>query len=192
MGNPEGVKQAWKRIEAWYSANASEYRGWLRPPADAAAIQRAEAEVKASFPDDFKASLQVHDGQDPNQMEVFGSWAVYPLEKVAQTWKWLQGQVADGSMKTADDPQLQADPSVRPRAWDPQWIPIAAKGTGDYLMMDLDPKDPSRRGQVIAWSPRSSKRTVVAPDFCAWLEQIGKDFESGAWSVDEEGILQKA
>jgi cell wall assembly regulator SMI1 len=92
----------------------------------------------------------------------------------------------------ADDAAITADPSVRPRAWDPGWIPISPKGTGEYLMLDLNPGTPSCRGQVITYNPRSHRRAVVAPDFGAWLNQRAHDFESGVWRAGDDGTLERA
>ena len=41
----------------------------LRPPASSSAIAEAEAEIGFKFPDDFRASMQVHDGQEPGDGE---------------------------------------------------------------------------------------------------------------------------
>jgi len=191
MGSPEDVKQAWQRIEAWFSANAPDYLKRLQPPATPAAIEQAESELKQKLPDDLKVSLQVHNGQNPRAMEIFGTWGLHGLEKAMYSWRKFSGMAEDGTLSTEDSPKIKASPSVRPRQWDHGWLPISPKGSGDHLLLDLDPKDPACRGQVITFSPRSSTRQVVAPGFGAWLEQIAADLESGKWVMDEDGKLHQ-
>lgn len=58
------VKQLWERIEAYFYEHWPQKELKLRPPATEQEIAAAESELGVRLPDDFRASLKVHDGQD--------------------------------------------------------------------------------------------------------------------------------
>jgi cell wall assembly regulator SMI1 len=182
------IRAHWRRIEAWLSANVQPLAKALRPPATAEAIAQAEAALGVAFPSEFIASLAVHDGQDDREFEVFGQWGLLDLANIVDVWRVLSGLQQTGVLNTFDEPRLiLTEGAVRPRAWDRAWIPVATKGTGDYLLLDLNPPDTGRRGQIITYGHRSSTRTVVVPDFSAWLGKIADQLASGELRVAGRG-----
>jgi molybdopterin molybdotransferase len=184
MTTDDEIRAHWQGIEAWLSANVPPLAQGLRPPATAQAIAQAETALGVGFPSEFIASLAVHDGQDDREFEVFGQWGLLDLANIVHAWRVLSGLRQKRVLNTFDEPGLiVAEGTVRPRAWDRAWIPVATKGTGDYLLLDLNPPDTGRRGQIITYGHRSSTRTVVAPDFGAWLGQIADQLTSGAFRV---------
>jgi cell wall assembly regulator SMI1 len=178
------IQRHWRRIERWLSANVPPLAQALRAPATPEAIARAEAAVEVSFPPEFIASLTVHDGQDDRAFEVFGNWGLLDLTGVVRKWQMFVALVEKGVLPTDDEPEsVVIEGPVRPRRWDRAWIPVATKGTGDYLLLDLNPPDGGRRGQVVMYGHRMSTRTVVTSDFGAWLGRIANQFEGGEFEA---------
>src|SRR5438874_11337379 len=57
------MEDLWRRLEAHLARHAPILLATLNPPATAAAIRRAEAELGVPLPADLAASLRAHDGQ---------------------------------------------------------------------------------------------------------------------------------
>jgi cell wall assembly regulator SMI1 len=180
MTSEAEIRAYWQRIEAWLSANVLPLAQALRPPAAAEAIAQAETALGVSFPPEFIASLAIHDGQDASEFEIFGDWGLLDVNGIVRKWRLLASLVDKGVLHTFDDPQwVLTEGPVRPRAWDRAWIPVATMGTGDYLLLDLNPPEGGRPGQIITYDHDSSTRAVVAADFGVWLGQIANQLETG-------------
>ncbi len=177
------IRQTWRRIDRWLLANVPELAPALREPATAARLAEAERELGVSFESEFRASLAVHDGQDPAYFEVFGDWALLALENVVATWRSFAQMAARGTFTTVDDPSVRTKGAVRPRAWDAAWVPIASSGGGDHLLLDLDPADGGDRGQVITHPRLATSHEVLAPGIGAWLARVADDLESGRFEA---------
>ena len=188
MSSEAEIRATWRRIEAWLSAHVPTLAETLNPPATARQIADAEAIIGAEFPPELLASLAVHDGQRPDELEVFGEWALLCVAESARVWRKLARMADEGALHTHDEPAwVKVIGAVRPRSWDRASIPIASDGQGDHLILDLDPPRGGTRGQVVTYGPRRSSREVVAPDFGAWLAQIAARLENGEIVVAEDG-----
>lgn len=147
----------WRHIEAILdrraerSDSARERRDALRPPASAEAIARAEAELGLPLTDEFKSSLRVHDGQDPNALEVFTVWGLHSLAEALRVWRFL-GEMAREGLLGED-------------VWRPDWLPIARDGGGNHLLLDLC------TGAIRQYRRAGATRSV-APSLRAWLTEV--------------------
>jgi cell wall assembly regulator SMI1 len=132
------------------------------------AIVQAEVAIGLSLPQPFVASALRHDGQNLKSSALLGRWALLPLSQVVHKWLIL----GDSAGAEEDSDCVFTEGPVRPRLWDRSWVPFATTATGDYLALDLHPPAGGLRGQIVNWSQNSSFRSVVAPDFGAWLGQV--------------------
>ena len=154
------MEDVWKRIEqilderAVRSESAGERRRALRPPVRTEDVAGAEKDLGLPLTDELKASLAVHDGQDPGALEVFTTWGLHPLAKALETWRFFCEMAGDGTLDDA--------------AWRREWLPIATNGGGDHLLHDL------RSGAVLRYRRASSSRPVVATSLRAWLEDVAE------------------
>jgi cell wall assembly regulator SMI1 len=180
---PNDLIDVWRRIDGWLSSNAKPLAADLSGPATADAIAKAEADVGQPFPVELRQSLAVHDGQRGAGFEVFGVWGLLSLRQIVDEWSELQSLAAEGAIATNDDPAIKTLGAVRPRWWDPAWIPVAKNASGDWLCLDMNPPASGRSGQVVAYWHDVPKREVVAPDFAAWLAQIAGQLEGGDFAV---------
>jgi cell wall assembly regulator SMI1 len=184
---PNNVIDHWRRIDGWLSSNAALLAEDLSGPATADAIARAEAEVGQPFPVELRQSLVVHDGQRGAGFEVFGVWGLLSLRQIVDTWRMLRGLATKGAIATKDDREIETIGAVRPRWWDPAWIPVAKNAFGDWLCLDMNPPASGRSGQVVAYWHDVPKREVMALDFGGWLAQIAGQLESGELEVSGDG-----
>ncbi len=180
------VAQTWRRMEGWLGAHAADVARWLRPPADESSIERVEAQIGCGLPADLRASLGVHDGQVENAA-VWGRWEYHRVDAIAGAWSLLRGLVDQGAFTTDDDPLIATVGPVRPRWWDPAWIPFAVDMAGDRLCVDMNPAPGGTPGQVVLFVHDAAHRAVVATSFGAWLSETLAAMEAGHIVPDEFG-----
>jgi len=173
----EPVRTAWKRIETWLAANAPSCLDALLPPAAGPAIEDAAAKVNARWPDDYRASLAIHEGQGGQALGLIGGWYLVPLAEVIE----LHAMLADlhRELDPDLDPTIVAAPGVRDVWWTPGWVPVADDHAGNHVCLDLDPAPGGSYGQLVLFLHDRPQRRLVARDFAAWLERAATWMEQG-------------
>ena len=65
-------------------------------------------------------------------------------------------------------------------------------GSGDFLVVDLDPARGGTRGQIVAAWHDMAERVVVAESWADWLHQFADALEAGRWSwrADSEELVR--
>ncbi len=184
------VANLWQRWQAWLACHAPDLAEELREPAAADDVAAAEEGLGLTFPEDFKASLAVHDGAGEIS-GVAGNWDLMELELVIKECRAMREMVADGTFgSAAADPH----PAIKDDWWNPQWLPIVSSGSGHFLCLDLDPGDQGRPGQVVLFLHDDARRFVLAGSFREWLQRIVEGLEAGlyTWSEDDEEFADGA
>lgn len=179
------VAQAWARIEHWLAQNAPAVLGGLRPGASDTDIDATESTLKVLFPDDLRAFLRRHDGQDPEAATLLPEGQLLALDDIRDRWSFQQ-ELLDAQepiMASGSEP----DPGVRADWWNPGWIPLTDDLSSDYLCCDLNPGPGGVRGQVIAFWHDSPERPVRWPSITAWLTAVADGLESGHLIYDPDG-----
>jgi cell wall assembly regulator SMI1 len=148
----------WTELEGVLAARLDMSQVRLRPPADAAAIARAETTFGARFPQTFVESLAVHEGQDVSGAEVIGDWRIYPLEDMVRVWQRFIAMREEGIIE-----------------WNRRWVPIATDGNGNHLILDLD------AGRIAEVPRIVEDPKTIAADFLSWLETIARDIDAGVY-----------
>lgn len=148
----------------------------LRPPATEAQIAAAESVLGVRFPDDYRASLLVHDGQSDDAQV---SWLPYAqrlgsLESLVKCWQDDRSMFSEPDEKFFDD-----DDKVEQTHLHPKHIPIAGSAYWDYdrLMLDYAPGSSGTEAQVIARNDIDLEH--VAPTFTALLQECAKRIQRG-------------
>jgi cell wall assembly regulator SMI1 len=176
------MKEIWRRIERWLAANAPEALEALRPPAATEDMRALERSVGAPLPDDFRESLFVHDGQEP-ELPVFGPWALLALRQIDQ-YRAVNRNASIGPSGTY--PATPEGP-VLPLWWSDGWIPFAEDGAGNDLCLDVRPPTGGAIGQIVEFVHDAPVRALVAPSFTAWLSGVADDMEGGRYQLTRLG-----
>lgn len=149
----------------------------LRKGASASAITKLEQVVGLTLPDSFKIFYQSNDGQKPDSVPLVPppdnlddtGYTLLPINVIISDWKMLRGLLEKGEF---DQLKGVSDQKVRPDWWNIGWIPFAGNGHGDYLCLDMVPRRPGKKGQIISVNHESPRRTWEAGDFLEWLSQL--------------------
>lgn len=138
--------------------------------------EEAEAELGFRLPEDFRASLQIHDGGAPAN-GLIGNWDLLALEDILEAYWYLEEQREDGNFG-----RNETEPNGRVKGywWHRYWLPFVADTDGNHLCLDMDPeRGAGVAGQVILFLADDGERRAIAPSFQAWLAGICEGLEAG-------------
>lgn len=169
------VASLWRQIEELLAAKRRGEDMMLRPPATEAQIAAAERALGVDFPEDFRESLRIHDGQDDSCQVMWLPIAqrLGSLASLVQCWK------DDRTYYEPDaEDHVSEDGTVRTVHQHPKHIPIAGSAYWDYdrLMLDFAPGPKGQVGQVIARNDIDIE--LVAPTFRDLLAQVAEQLAS--------------
>lgn len=182
------VAESWASIERWFAAQHPGVALNLRPPATAAQIAAAEKALRVRFPEEFRASLAVHDGQEdwPGVRLWPFAQRLGSLASLTRCWKDDRGLYDDVEMRSRMD-WLDDGQRVRQVHLHPRHIPVAGSKYWDYgrLLLDFEPGPRGAAGQVIA---RDDVDFVfVVPSFGELLARTARGLEAGTIVVQPGG-----
>lgn len=151
------------RLDQWLNAHRERFQQALLPGATTAELDALAAELGKPLPDELRALLMWHNGQNPDVPGAFEqSWILMSTEEIADAKKELDDHPHEG--------------------WQKNWLPFLDDDNGDYRCLDLrSPGCPV----LECWRGRAD-HPVIAPSLTAWLESFVTALERGAYAEDPE------
>ncbi|MFI5806639.1 SMI1/KNR4 family protein [Streptomyces sp. NPDC051561] len=135
------VTESWERIEAWLARYAPLTYEALEPAAEPAEIAAAEEVMGHPFPGALRESLLRHDGTGYRVL-LPSMWMLLGTRHIADAWQLRREIYGEGAAEDEEgDPGGEYGPW-----WHAQWVPFAADGGGDYLV--IDQREHRRRGRL--------------------------------------------
>jgi cell wall assembly regulator SMI1 len=165
------MRALWTRLGEHAARSSFSLR--LRPGASEAAIRRAEATLGLRFPNDFRASLLLHDGQEPGtgELDVFpwlpGHDRLASLEAIIAQWQSEQTTYAELYCgDPAVPPEEIEDGTLYHYFWHPRRIPIAGNlwFDQDNTYLDFFPGPAGVAGQLAVFG-KGTYGAVHGPSF---------------------------
>jgi cell wall assembly regulator SMI1 len=151
------------RLDQWLNAQRERFQQALNPGATAAECDALAAELGKPLPDELRAVLMWHNGQNPDVTGAFEqNWMLLSTNEIAEAKKELDEHPHEG--------------------WQKNWLPFLGDDNGDYRCLDLgSPGCPV----LECWRGRAD-HPVVAPSLSAWLESFVAALERGDYAEDAE------
>lgn len=196
------VIDLWQRLEAYLARHSPAVLDFLNPPATAVMIREAETELGLQLPSDLDASLRIHDGQpqitgyepmpialvpaeySPVHGHCIATWGqLAPLGHIVRCTRSERRTFGVATAETADLCEHD-DPIRRDARW--SCLTFVDPGSGDRLVLDMNPSSSGRLGQVVSIVHDPPGTFVLAPNYRAWFEQLVERYESGRYFVGEE------
>lgn len=179
----------WKRIEVFFLGHAIDLK--LRPGAKPKAIEAAEKHLGVRLPEDFRASLLVHDGQEdgPGAFLLPFSERLGSLKSLVACWKNDRSSYdkkdKEGRIEWLDDSRR-----VRQVHYHPRHVPFAGTPYWDYgrLMFDFVPGPDGHEGQVIARVDVDFR--FLCGSFGELLERTASGLEEGTIALERDDYGQ--
>ncbi len=192
--NDHGVREAWKRVEAWLAREHPSGSQILAPGASVVQVQQLAADFGKVLPEDLQSLFVVHNGNDPSfELDWFvhscaydcggGRFKLLSIDEAIAEWR-----LRNDSLKISDEENASlagAAAGVKPVYWNRTgWLPLALGDDADCFFVDLDPADGGTVGQVFAWYKADGAARVVASSVGAWLSLLadGMDQERCTWT----------
>lgn len=180
---PAKVRAAWQGIEQWYAANTPRLEQDLQEGATAAQVTAFEQHTYLTLPADYKASLEIHDGE----VSVYG-YTYLSLDSVLNSWSNMT-KLAEADTFAHAEVYEQGEGIIQNTWWHRGWIPFAEDSGGNMLCIDTTPAAKGVVGQVLRMEIGSGPGITEYASFLAWLEGYRDDLDAGKYQVDDEGFL---
>jgi cell wall assembly regulator SMI1 len=174
----KAVEAVWARIAAWLRQHTPDEVENLRPPASNRCLNHLEDTTGLRVPPQMEQSYKIHDGFWVEMFlfgEVYGGHLL-SLKAIESDWlRWKKVAVECGFADLAAEPLGP----IKPRNWNPCWLPVTDAGNGNFFCVDLDPAPGGVIGQIIWYDRVEGPVRVVANGFAEWVEQYATDLEFG-------------
>jgi cell wall assembly regulator SMI1 len=187
------VDRAWARIEASLSGILPASLRQLEAPAEAAAIDAVEAALGVVLPQDFRASLRIHngtkwiysaDGQlQPSPIPLNYLYDTNGIVEATRMWRdsYYEDPVRSDPRVWAylvDERQhLFLNGPVRPIVGSAGAVLVGDMNGDVTWFLDLDPPPGGTPGQVVRVDVESSMWDVLAPSWTQLLVRYAEDLE---------------
>ena len=174
-----------------YPAAAAELELSFELNAGASEADFAELEQTLGYalPEEFKELYRVANGEaDIDGVFAGDEWL--SIERIIDEYDIWQALHADGSFQNDDGSDFGCQPEdagIKPDFWwNPKWIPLTADGGGNSKMIDLDPAEQGRVGQIIQMWHDDEAREKVANSLREFLQNYVRDLEAGLYVLDAD------
>jgi cell wall assembly regulator SMI1 len=158
-----GLAPLLARLDKWLGAHRANYLKGLLPGATPADIDQLEKDIGCLVPEELRAWLAWHNGQDEHTVGALeGRWIPMNTKEIAETKKERDAHPTDG--------------------WQDKWVPFLDDDRGNYLVVDTgEPGHPVREVRE-----GHSENAIVAPSLTKWLEGFVEALEQGKYHEDPE------
>jgi cell wall assembly regulator SMI1 len=187
------MREVWKRLEVFAKRSGKSLR--LRPGAKEAAIRAAEKTIGIPFPDAFRESLLLHDGQEPGDDDCFEWLPGHPrlasLERILEQWKHDCANF-EKFHATEDAHGVDGD-RCQHYLWHPKRIPIAGNRwfDQDNTYLDFFPGPNGQEGQLAVFG-KGVFGEFHGPGFGESMELFASGLERGDWIIRDGFCVPKS
>ncbi len=151
-----------RRLDRWLAQHRKRFHHALKPGASDDELHHLEAALGRPVPDDLKALLKWHNGQDENFEGCFREqWYLLSAKQI--------GEVHAQKLSEEKD------------RWRPEWVPFLDDDRDDCVLLDTGHRPPPVRE---FW--QKSGDHPAAPSLAAWLAEFVRAVERGEYAEDPE------
>ena len=194
------IDKSWKIIEQWLDVNAPALIDELNAPASADEISTLETYLQCHLPDDFKTSLQIHNGNKPDYYPIAGL-RLASTREIVREHKWWNKQTKNRTVDLDKTERKSCPPNaIKEVNLSSSWVPFTDSNENNFLALDLAPGTAGTAGQVISfgedeWKHPDRRRYVYSSSFRAFMSFVADLFQEGRIEVlpdSDETALQLA
>jgi len=179
------IKDTWRDIEEWYRQHAPRLLEDLATGASDAEISDLEGRLGLTLPDDYKASLRIHNG-DLN----VHAYHYMTIDSVAGTWAMMTDLSNSGAFKGRPIDQ-DGGGIIRNTWWDRGWVPFLEDSGGNLFCIDTAPAAEGIAGQILQMEMGSGPFPTSYRSFQSWLQDYRNSLYQDKFEVDADGFLRE-
>lgn len=176
------VQDVWAEIERWYKANAPGLLDLLSEGADDDEVTRFENAGNLSLPEDYRASIQIHNGGG-----FIHNFIYLSLEESHAEWQRLKRTHERPDNK--ENRILKDEGLTTSHTESPKWVPIAEHKAGIVICLDMEPQVNGSIGNIIRFDYEEGPSTTKYKSFLDWLRGYRDDLMQGQYEIDSYGFL---
>jgi cell wall assembly regulator SMI1 len=195
------VAEAWTRVEAGLGRVLPDSLRYLSAPAPDPAIDALEAALAVPLPQDFRASLRIHNGtvlgrmpsRDPSPVPLE---CLYDTDLIIErTRMWRDGYHPEPNW---DDPRVWAymvdqemvwlNGPLRPIIGSPGTVVVGDMNGDVQWLLDFDPAPGGTPGQVVRVDVECASWDVLAPSWTQLLVRYAEELELSAADPDNSTL----
>lgn len=179
------VGDSWAMIEKCVWDAVPDVARTLRAGASPDDIQRLQAALNLELPEDFTASLMLHNGQDdPLRLHgLFNYNLLSSVDDIIADYEMLKSLFAEeGPIEWLIPDKIQN------RIWCPGWVKFT-ESEGDGYVLDLSPAANGTAGQVFYRSHDDNSTKTTADSYAAFLERVAVLMTERRYSVSRRMIV---
>lgn len=161
------MKETWVQIEGFLKKHVPSVMETLNRPMTEEELDRLESEICNIIPNDFKAYLLVHNGQDdPSRLQTLcEEGTLLSTEEIIKTYHMLNEINESGDIGSVE-------------WWSRKYLPFT-DCEGDHLALNLE------TGEVVMHVHDSGIEEGIASSFQEWFESKLSFFRQGKFSVND-------
>lgn len=180
------INEIWDDIELFFKENAPDMLRTINAGISALALTTFEKYIGFMLPDDYKISLQRHNGD-----VYLYSFCYLPLDVVQEKWEMMKRLKTEGvfSNRIVDGEETGV---IQDLWWHEFWIPFAEDGGGNFLCIDMAPGPNGSLGQIIQVERDEGAFESKFKSFSEWLIDYRDGLNSGKFVVNDVGTIDEA
>jgi cell wall assembly regulator SMI1 len=160
---PHQLKPLLQRLERWLRKHRRRFVKGLNPGASANELKGLDKVLAGKTPPELREWLAWHNGQESGFAGKFEQdWLLMSCAQIAEAKSYLEEDAALG--------------------WKQEWVPFLDDDQGDYVYLEVG-KSPA---PVREFWMGQEEQPAVARSLAAWLEEMVRAVEAGAYEEDPE------
>ncbi|PZM83886.1 glucan synthase [Candidatus Gracilibacteria bacterium] len=192
------MKKIWERIEKGledlkikYPEVEFEYT--LNPGAKEEDFEKLEKVTGLKLDKDFKDFYKIHNGEEGWEGILAGE-ELLSIDRIISEYRVRKNLFDGGDFNDENKKDFGCeaiDKGIKSDFWwNPKWLPLTADGGGNGKMIDFDPSEKGKIGQIIQMWHDDSVRQKYSNSLREYLEDFAKDLENGKYALsDDYGLI---
>jgi cell wall assembly regulator SMI1 len=179
------INTVWGKIERWYNEEAPIAYQRLKKGASEEEIKELEEKMELVLPEDFVASLLIHNGGGG-----FHDYEYLSIDQIYKFWSMMNELKEEGAFASYEIKETNRG-IIKDTWWHSHWIPFALDSGGNSICIDLSPEKKGTYGQIIYKEKEEGPLISNQKSFFEWLWAYQQDLYRGCYFVDKDGFIQE-
>ncbi len=184
MAGAADVSKLWEEIVVLLQKLAPKRASELRPGASPQALDQIEKRLGQPLPDDYRASLAIHDGNAS-----LSEFTYLGVDAAGEIRDAMNEEASLGSFEGLKIDAPEAD-TLKPLWWHQGLVPFAQDSGGALLCVDLDPGPNGKKGQVVLFERGLGPAPTAFQGFADWLAHYRDALQAGRFKKSAGGYLR--
>ncbi|MEM7552235.1 MAG: SMI1/KNR4 family protein [Bacteroidota bacterium] len=177
------IKQLFSEIEKHLKKDFPELMGSMNPPTTPEALYKIEKSIGLKLPEAVRQLYLTFNGESKGHGLFFGL-EFLSLEESVEEWKKMCEVAETYDLDLDDDLECYPEGFLKCKTASKHYFPISHDYSGNYLVVDLDPGQDGKVGQITNCGPDEWDRFVIAFGIEGFLKFILHHIKEKNYRID--------